>query len=206
MAGWILVTLWMSANSNAVQPTTFNHVRSAESRVRGLIAEGYARSATFEALVDTVEELSCVVYIGTVVSLSQGMRGALLHWPVVGSREMPVLRVLLVASLSRDEAIAVIGHELQHVVEAVRGVRAEGGDATITAVFDKLAPTARARGSARYETEAAVYVTTKVRRELHRARRWPASDTGLLDRQPQPAGTTRVGTASHRFARCAGSP
>ena len=93
--------------------------------IRTLIGDGYMRSATFKTLVDTVENLSCVVYVTSAVKLSDGMRGALLH-SAAGSRELPVLRVLLKASLAPYEAIAVIGHELQHVIEAVRGLRPIG--------------------------------------------------------------------------------
>src|SRR5215212_210908 len=125
MAAWTVLTLWISVNLNAVPPATFNHVRSDQARVRGMISEEYARSTTFRNLVDADEELPCVVYIAPIAKLSQGMRGALLH-ETHGLREMPMLRVLLRANLSGDEAISVIGHELQHVVEAIRGGGASG--------------------------------------------------------------------------------
>ena len=138
-------------------------MRSEEPRFRDAIADGYARSATFRELVDTTEALSCIVYIAPLVRLSQGMRGALLLRPV-GLRQMPVLRVLVKASLSRDAAIEVIAHELQHVVEAITG--APGGRGVeMEAVFAKLDAT-RARKSQKYETAAAVDVTWKVRGEL----------------------------------------
>ena len=169
MAGWIALTLWMSANSNAVQPTRFDHVRSAEAGIQNLIAEGYARSATFRELVDDVEDRPCIVYVSTVVKLSQGMRGALLHW-TGGLDELPVLRVVVTTNkLARDEAISVIAHELQHVVEAVTASPA--GRVQVVAAFDRLAPTARARDVRKYETDAAVAVTMKVREELRRAAR-----------------------------------
>jgi len=163
----LVVALWLRANLTAVQSTPFKHVRSEESHVRTLIADGYVRSATLKELVDTVEELSCVVYIATAVKLSQGMQGALLHL-LAGSRETPILRVLVKTNLSRDEAIAVIAHELQHVVEAVRGTQGAAASGA-TAVFDALDPTARAGGDRKYETAMAVAVTAKVRKELKKA-------------------------------------
>ena len=110
MAPWILLALWTSANSTAVQPATFKHVRSQESGIRTLLGDGYRRSATFKALVDTVENLSCVVYVTSVAKLSDGMRGALLH-SAAGSRELPVLRVLLKANqqLIGEAGVAVVG-------------------------------------------------------------------------------------------------
>ena len=163
MAAWTVLTLWMCVNLNAVPPATFNHVRSDEARVRMLIVEGYARSATFKNLVDAAEELPCVVYIATIAKLSQGMRGALLH-QTHGLRQMPMLRVLLKANLSGDEAISVIGHELQHVVEAINGGGANG--VSLTRVFAELDPDAPASGARKYETDAAVRATVRIRDEL----------------------------------------
>ena len=171
MAGWIALALWMSAHSTAVPPAAFNRVRSPESRLRTLIAEGYAQSEAFKELVDEIERRPCIVYVTTAFRLSQGMRGALLH-SSVGLPDMPVLRVAVIRNLSRDEAISVIAHELQHVLEAVEGAPLPGA-VPMTAIFDTLDPTARARGSRKYETDAAVAVTRKVRDELRRASREP---------------------------------
>jgi len=167
MAEWILLALWISPHSTAVQPT-LDHLRSAEPHIRTLIADGYMRSATFKEVVDVVEERSCVVYVASVVKLSQGARGALLH-EAVGLPEMPILRVLLKTNLSGDEAIAVIGHELQHVAEAISGAPKDIRHEIATA-FDKLDPTARSAGVRKYETDAAIAITTKIRDELRRHR------------------------------------
>jgi len=169
MAGWILLTLWTSANSIAVQPTTFKHVRSAESGIRALIADGYARSPTFKKLVDAVDDLACVVYVSSIARLSQGMRGALLHW-TAANPEMPVLRVLLKANLARDEAIAVTGHELQHVIEAVRKDRVTDRF-DVTATFDRLDPSSQRGSVHKYDTDEAIRITVTVLDELNQARR-----------------------------------
>ena len=167
MAAWIVLALWMSGNSSSAQPTAFNHLRSGESFVRDVIGEGYARSVTFRRLVDTTEGLPCIVYVATAVKLPAGMTGALLHMPA-GLREMPVLRVLLKSNLSRQEAIAMIAHELQHVVEAASAARTTGRW-DMAAAFDQLDPaTARTTGVHRYETDAAVEIWRTVRDELRR--------------------------------------
>ena len=171
MAGWIVLALSTMVGSSNGGPATFEHVRSAEPVVRQLIAEGYRQSPTFKAIVDRIEALPCVVYVGTAAKLSQGMRGALLHSPV-GLKEMPVLRVLLRANLSRDEAISVIAHELQHVTEAMAHTR-DGGELAMTVVFASLDQTATGRDTRRYETDAAIAVTVAVREELRVASRQP---------------------------------
>jgi hypothetical protein len=170
MAGWILLTLLMSTNSTAFEPTAFRHVRSEEARIRALVDEGYARSATFRQLADAVEALPCVVYIVTSIKLPGRAQGMLLH-TAAGRQDMPVLRVVIRTNLGREESIGVIGHELQHVVEAMTG-RSSTDGAWITDVFDRLDPSSRAStGVSTYETEKAIEVTRRVRDELMKARR-----------------------------------
>jgi hypothetical protein len=167
MGAWIVLALWMSPNLTAVPRSFFAHVRSEDPRVRALLVEGYAHSGTFRKMVDAAEALSCIVYISSAVKLSQGMNGALLHQSG-GRPEMPVLRVLLKTNLSSDEAMATIAHELQHVVEGVTGLTSRG-DGNLRAVFESLGA-AGARGTTKYDTEAAIQVTLLVRSELHHRR------------------------------------
>jgi hypothetical protein len=162
MAGWLVLTLWLPVNSNAVQPAVFRHVRSSEAVIRALVVDGYRRSATFRVLVDAIEKSACVVYISSAVKLSNGMRGALLHWPVARG-EMSMLRVLLKTNLSPDEGISVVGHELQHVLEAIAGLQ-QG--LQVTAVFERLEPAARGKNLRKYETDDAIAVEAKVLAEL----------------------------------------
>jgi hypothetical protein len=167
---WLLLSVWAFANSIADQPAALKHVRSAEPLLRSAIADGYVRSAAFRALVDEVERLPCVLYIGSIVKLSGGMRGALSHRQV-GETATPVLRVLLKTNLSHDETIAVIGHELQHVIEVVGGTP-PGDRLNWTAGVDRsdlirLGTT----GIRKYETALAVAVTARVAAELKRSPR-----------------------------------
>jgi hypothetical protein len=145
----------------------FKNVRSPESGIRDVIADGYERSSTFRELVDTVEDLDCVAYVTSIVKLSQNMRAALLH-SVAGKRNIPVLRVLLKTNLGRDEAIAIIGHELQHVIEAVTNA-ATADNLNLARTFEKLDRTGLSTGIHRYDTDAAIAVTSKIRNELKRA-------------------------------------
>jgi hypothetical protein len=165
MAAWIVLTLLISGDLTVSQPATFTHIRSEDRRVRDLIATGYTRSTMFKTLVDAVEKSPCVVYVATVVKLSQGRTGALLHL-AAGRPELPVLRVLLKASLSPEETIATVGHELQHVVEVSAGVPA-GGGIDFTAGIDASNRKADVR---HFETDAAIAAAGRIREELRRTR------------------------------------
>lgn len=166
MAGWILVTL-LAADSSAFQLPTLGHVRSDEALIRHALGEGYARSATFAQILDRVEGLPCVVYVATSVSLPRPLDGALLHVSA-GRADMPVLRVALRTNLSQDETIAILGHELQHVIEVMSSTPASGGT-WMTQAFDRLDP--ESRGAHRSETARAREVQEQVRQELRRPQR-----------------------------------
>src|SRR5262249_37135848 len=100
------------------------------------------------------------------IALSQGMEGALLH-TVNGRPDLPILRVVIKASLAGNRAIAIIGHELQHVVELA------GADMSSSrAVTDRFAALDADGGpnTAHVETEQAKSVTLRVLDELRRSR------------------------------------
>src|SRR5262249_44707548 len=128
---------------------------------REMLARGYERSATFKALVDELETLPGIVYVEETVKLSQHMDGALFH-VVAGSREHPVLRVVIRSGLSRDYATAGLADELQHVVEALHALK-DDGRIDLAAIFRSLdtdSPTGK------YETVQAQRVAARVVDEL----------------------------------------
>jgi len=160
--------VWASIVCSSPSPAAaFDHVRSEQAVIRGWIAEGYSRSATFKALVDEVDGLPGIVYIDATVAVPRGLDGALVH-SVAGSRALPILRVQLRWNLSTAEGIATLAHELQHVVEVLRA-GATLDSSGMSALFASI-DTGHASGSARFETEDARQVTARVRNELGRRR------------------------------------
>jgi hypothetical protein len=159
---WALIVF-----SSPSPAAAFDHVRSDQAVIRAWIAEGYSQSATFKALVDEVEGLPGIVYIDATVAVPRGLDGALLH-RVVGSRDLPILRVQLRWNLSTAEGIATMAHELQHVAEVLRVGQALDSS-RMSALFAAI-DTAHDAGSSRFETEEARQVTTRVRDELGRRR------------------------------------
>ena len=140
-----------SGDASRAVAADFRHVRSAEADVRELLTAGYERSLTFKALVDEIESLQGIVYIDKTIALSRGLDGALLL-AAAGSRELPILRVLIRASLSGDYRIANLAHELQHVAEVLRAGAATSDE--MSRLFASLDEPERRPGS-RFETAAA---------------------------------------------------
>ena len=90
-------------------------VRAPDARVHSLLAEGLHRSRTFAALITALNRTDVIVYIESVMTLPKDTMGRLTMMPRGG--EFRYLRVQIRADLSRREAIALIGHELQHALE-----------------------------------------------------------------------------------------
>jgi hypothetical protein len=91
-------------------------VRTTNTRVRELIAEGVARSRTFAGLVTAVNRTDVIVYIEVVPYLPHSVAGRLLLVPLANHQRY--LRIQVVAeAFSRRDAIALIGHELRHALE-----------------------------------------------------------------------------------------
>jgi hypothetical protein len=160
---WIAATCFCGFALAASRATAsdFLHVRSGDASIRDLLHSGYDHSPTFRALVDEIESRRGIVYIEQAVKLSRGMDGALLH-AVAGSREMPFLRVLLKTNLARDYGLAVLAHELQHVVEVLRAGPPKDA-AAIAALFAALD---HQTDDSKFETEDARAITSRVLDEL----------------------------------------
>ena len=165
---WIAAMCFCSFALTADRATAseFLHVRSDDASIRAVLRSGYDRSPTFRALVDEIESRPGIVYIEQAVKLSRRMDGALLH-AVAGSPAMPFLRVLIKTNLAPDYAIAVLAHELQHVVEVLPAGPPNDG-AAMAALFAALDHQAT---DSKFETEEARVITTLVLSELRAKRR-----------------------------------
>jgi hypothetical protein len=77
------------------------------------------------------------------------------------------MRVLLKEGLSNTRGIAVLAHELQHVIEVVQA-RAAAGGATMQQLFNRIG--AAQDGWRMFETQEAYRVTESVLDELRQSR------------------------------------
>jgi len=145
----------------------FHHLRSEDADVEGMLTFGYEHSATFKVLVDEIEASPVIVYITRSPKLSGGMEGALLH-VMAGMPDMPMLRVVLLSSLGTVRGTAILGHEMQHVVEIMHaGI--PHGSREMSGVFAKLDAESTA-GTAHFETADAKRVTELVLQEVRHGR------------------------------------
>ena len=92
-----------------------SNLRPQSARVAGWLARGVERSATFRALVERIDHGDVLVYIDAPLNLRHGLSASLTWMAVIPGARM--VRASLRRSLSDREAVSMLGHELQHVVE-----------------------------------------------------------------------------------------
>lgn len=160
-----------AADGTQSAPLPFHGVRAAVPAVAALVAEGRERSSTFRALLQELDASEWIVFVQTGSCQVPGVSNCLLHR--IGTfHGMRYLRVVLSErSQSDDEAIATIGHELQHAVEVANtpGVSAAGDIRELYRRIGYLAK--RTPIGDLYETSGARSTGAAVLRELKSDRR-----------------------------------
>lgn len=136
-------------------------VRATDARLHTLLAEGLNRSRTFASLVTALNRTDVIVYIEQVMVLPIGTMGRLSMMPLAG--DFRYLRVQIRADLTRREAIALIGHELQHALEIADAAEVRDSLSLIR-LYERIGHASS--GEHAYDTEAAQDTGRVVRREL----------------------------------------
>jgi hypothetical protein len=136
-------------------------VRAADARLQSLVAEGLNRSRTFASLVTAVNRTDVIVYIETVRVLPKNTMGRLTLMQRTG--DVRYLRVQIRADLTNRDAIALIGHELQHALEIADASDVRDTTALIR-LYERIGHASS--GEHAYDTDAAQDTGRLVRKEL----------------------------------------
>ncbi len=139
-----------------------SRVRPQSTRVAGWVARGIAQSPTFRGLVARIDAGDILVYVDASPQVRPNM-AARLTW-MTDTPTIRFVRVSLRFDLGGRDAVAMIAHELQHVVELI-----EHPEVRSEAAFGRLF--ARIGHATTYEpehwdTRAALEAGDRVRVEL----------------------------------------
>jgi len=104
----------IDANSSAAIAGN-SAVRSTSHFVRQLVDQGFRRSLTFRREVLSLEGSDLIVIIEPAVRMPAGITGYLTY--VTTTQSSRIVRILFDMRRAPTQAIAVIGHELQHAIE-----------------------------------------------------------------------------------------
>jgi len=138
-------------------------IRPQDPRSIQMLREGMARSETFRALVERIEASNVFVYVSVSPFIKSSLAGQLTWMTQAGPYRY--LRATLSTDQTSDQAIASLGHELQHAVEVVDDAMVVS-EKTLVALYKRIGQPSRAAASAGWETIAAQETGYRVRREL----------------------------------------
>jgi hypothetical protein len=136
-------------------------VRAVDPKIKSLLVEGFRRSPSFAALLVALNRTDVIVYVERVMSLPKETLGRLTMVPIPGATRY--LRIQIRNELTRNEAIALVGHELQHALEVAGDSSVRTADAMI-ALYERIGHSSG--GEHVYDTVAAQDMGRQVRREL----------------------------------------
>lgn len=166
---WTLAAM-LASGLTADQPaqppaTTFRRVRALEKSMIEKLQEGYRRSPAFRQVVLALEQSDVIVYITPGVCDVGRIAGCLLRFVKV-SGNARYLRIVVGGALSRERAISVVGHELQHARE-VADVEAVTDAMSMVSLFRRIGihECRGVRGEC-YETKAALDVEDAILKDL----------------------------------------
>jgi len=136
------------------------HIRTTDPKLRDLLRRGFRQSSTFAGLMKRLQRTDVIVYVEDVPRLPGALEGRLMMLPRASG--FRYVRIQLSLRGLPDDAIATLGHELQHAVEV-----ADALDVTDTVALEKLYQRIGMRSGPRiYDTIAAQDAGRTVRREL----------------------------------------
>jgi hypothetical protein len=154
------------AASDHSSTTTPARVRPSDGRSATLFLEGQRRSATLRALVDAIEERDVIVYLQMEPTLLKGNVDGMVTW-LTATTHARYVRISLSPELSTIFGIAVLGHELQHVLEIANEPSVRSAS-SLEAFYRRIGINTR-EGASHWDTDAARNVGDEVRRELSAA-------------------------------------
>ncbi len=152
-------------------------VRSHEKWLTRLIDDGLRRSATFAALVATIDGYRAIVYVEPRTTMKGNLTGAVPVHVVRAPGGTRSLRVWVLQRRSPNEVIATMGHELQHVIELLESGADEGASVPPSTTTTALDP---ATGCRTFETDALCGSVLPFTGSW-----WPAVGRGRLRRKDQ---------------------
>lgn len=178
-----VVLVLVAAPIGAAERQDFSHVdgaltespprvRTDDALLSALIRQASDRSPTFRRLVESIQHMDAIVYVGRG-RCGHHLKACLPSWIAIAGPNR-ILQVVIEGGQTDIETMASIGHELRHVLE----VLAEPSVRTGAGIFDMYIRDGAARGvtsetNAAIDAGDAVYAELKrpARNQLRRSRR-----------------------------------
>ncbi len=147
----------------AASLTTLTHIRTLHPSLTAAIHAGVEQSGSFRALVDRINGSDVVVHVMFDEQPEAGMAGHVAFAMAAGG--VRYVRLSVSARLRGCALLAILGHELRHVVE-IADERSVVDQKSMAAFYSRIGERRTADRRAMFDTEAAVATGDRVRREV----------------------------------------
>lgn len=136
-------------------------VRTTDPKIAKMLELGARRSTTFAGLLAALELTDVIVYIEPAKAMPSKLDGRLLLLPI--SNHQRYLRIQVRATISREELVPLIAHELRHALEVADAPDVRD-QASMISLYERIGETSW--GLHAYDTAAARSTGRQVRTEL----------------------------------------
>ncbi len=148
----------------ASAPPGHARLRPQSPRMAAWLTRGLQRSPTIRALAERVERGDVIVYFEIAPRLDPAL-AACVTW-MAATPHARFVRVSMRPSLREADAVAMIAHELQHVVEVIDHPDVTSGD-TLVALYERIGHRTGSTGLT-WDTQAALRAGDSARIEVVR--------------------------------------
>jgi hypothetical protein len=146
------------------EPRDGSHVRTMDKRLRSVIDEGLARSASFRGLITRLDGSDVIVYVEPECPMLSHLFGRLTLLGAGGGRRYVNVRISCMLTVTQQ--IAALGHELRHAVE-IADAPSVVDNASLEAEYRRVGFASRVvRNGNGYESRAAIDAAHQVWAEL----------------------------------------
>ncbi len=166
----VLVSMAFAALAAAADPVAVAspplsaRLRPQSPRVATWLTRGLERSPTMRALAQQVERGDVIVYLEIAYALDPGV-AACVTW-MAASPSTRYVRVSMRPNLREADAVAMLAHELQHVVEVIDHPEVTSSEA-LAALYRRIGRRTGTKGVA-WDTLAALRAGDSARLEIVR--------------------------------------
>ncbi len=147
----------------AASIATFTHIRTTNPFLTAAIQAGVEQSESFRALVDRINDSDIVVHVVSEEQQAPGLGGHVAFAIAAGG--VRYVRISVLPRLSGCELIAILGHELRHVVE-IADEPSVVDQASMATFYSAIGARRRGERTAMFDTAAAVAAGDRIRREV----------------------------------------
>ena len=130
-----VVLVGLASGPASAAPLNNARLRPQSPRITAWLAHGLERSATMRDLADRIEQSDVVVYMAIERGLGPGV-SACVTW-MASVPGMRYLRISVRPDLHLAEAVAMLAHELQHVVEVIEHPDVQSND-DLAALYQRI--------------------------------------------------------------------